>query len=187
LLRGGFILQGREAGGTVTPAEYQTLVPQIAAAVQNAQDPNAMFHDALTGGRLFTRVATRPLACPEGVGLCTSDEIGQDFGDVFALMAEGYNFDGIQTPGVARQGDPPFNQATTVFSAPNFYGAHGHEATLPSMSASFLAAGPDIQQGQTVALIHNIDVVPTIMHLLGVEPAATVDGRVLMEILRQRR
>jgi predicted AlkP superfamily pyrophosphatase or phosphodiesterase len=179
-------LQGREAGGTVTPGEYQTLVPQIAAAVQTAQDPNPRFNYSLTGGHIFSSVATRPLSCPEGVvGFCTSDEIGQDFGDVFAIMAEGYNFDGIQNPGVARQGDPSFNQATTVFSAPNFYGAHGHDSTLPSMSAIFLAAGPSIKTGKTVSLIHNIDVAPTIMHLLGIEPAETVDGRVLREILRR--
>jgi predicted AlkP superfamily pyrophosphatase or phosphodiesterase len=177
-------LQGREAGGTVTAAEYQALVPQIAAVVQSAQDPNPTFNYSLAGGRIFTTVATRPLSCADGVGFCTSDDIGQDFGDVFAIMAEGYNFDGIQNPGVARQGDPPFNAATTVFSAPNFYGAHGHDSSLPSMSASFLAAGPDIKRGKTVSLVHNIDVAPTIMRLLGVEPAETVDGRVLSEILK---
>lgn len=127
--------------------------------------------------------ATRPLSCSEGIGFCTSDEIGQDFGDVFAIMAEGYNFDGIQTPSVARQGDSAFN-SDTVFSVTNFYGAHGHDSRLPSMSASFLAAGPDIWRGKTVSLVNNIDVAPTIMRLLGVEPASAVDGRVLTEILK---
>jgi hypothetical protein len=113
---------------------------------------------------------------------CTNDEIGQDSGDVVAIMAEGYNFDGIQP--VARLGDPVYNSATSVFSVPNFYGSHGHDSTLLSMSASFLAAGPDIRH-TTVSLVHNIDVAPTIMHILGVEPAETVDGRVLSEILRR--
>jgi predicted AlkP superfamily pyrophosphatase or phosphodiesterase len=176
-------LQGREAGGTVTPAEYQMLVPQIAAAVQATQDPNSTFNYSLTGGHIFTSVATRPLSCPEGVGFCTSDEIGQDVGDVFAIMAEGYNFDGIQS--VARVDDPAYDSTTSVFNVPNFYGAHGHDSTLPSMSAIFLAAGPGIKSGKTVSLVHNIDVAPTIMHLLGIEPAETVDGRVLREILRR--
>jgi len=175
-------LQGREAGGTVTPAEYQTLVPQIAAAVQTAQDLNSTFNYSLTDGRIFTSVASRPLSCPEGIGFCTNDEISQDSGDVVAIMAEGYNFDGIQP--VARLGDPAYNSATSVFNVPNFYGSHGHDSTLPSMSASFLAAGPDLKH-TTVSLVHNIDVAPTIMHILGVEPAETVDGRVLSEILRQ--
>jgi predicted AlkP superfamily pyrophosphatase or phosphodiesterase len=101
---------------------------------------------------------------------------------VFAMLAEGYNFDGIQSVGVARRGDPAFG-ATTVFSVPNFYGAHGHDLALKSMSATFIAAGPDIRRG-TVKRVSNIDVAPTIMRLLGVKPAKTVDGRVLHEILR---
>jgi len=30
-------------------------------------------------------------------GFCTDEHIGQDTGDVLALMAEGYNFDGAQS------------------------------------------------------------------------------------------
>src|SRR5262249_21629619 len=135
-------LQGRESGGTVDPATYASLVTQIANAVKNATDTNNLYNTSLSQGRAFTVVETRPLSCPQGIGLCTSPTIGQDFGDVFAQLAEGYNFDGIQSPGVARQGDASFNAATTVFSLPNFYGAHGYNAKLKSMSATFLAAGP---------------------------------------------
>jgi hypothetical protein len=46
----------------VTPAEYLTLVPAVAAAVQNATDPNATFNYSLPAGKLFPNVATRPLA-----------------------------------------------------------------------------------------------------------------------------
>ena len=45
------------------------------------------------------------------------------------------------------------------------------------MSATFMAAGPKIREHKTVARVRNIDVAPTIMHLLGVRPGA-VDGRV---------
>jgi predicted AlkP superfamily pyrophosphatase or phosphodiesterase len=176
-------LQNRESGGTVDPAAYMNLVTQIAAAVENATDSNTTFNGSLNSGRIFTNVQTRPSSCDQGVGLCTNRKIGQDFGDVFAQLAEGYNFDGIQSPGVARQGDPAFNAATTVFSVPNFYGAHGHDSDLPSMSATFMAAGPKLRQHKTVARLRNIDVAPTIMHLLGVRPGP-VDGRVLEEILR---
>jgi hypothetical protein len=175
--------QNRESGGTVDPAAYMNLVTQIAAAVENATDSNTTFNGSLNSGRIFTNVQTRPSSCDQGVGLCTNRKIGQDFGDVFAQLAEGYNFDGIQSPGVARQGDPAFNAATTVFSVPNFYGAHGHDSDLPSMSATFMAAGPKLRQHKTVARLRNIDVAPTIMHLLGVRPGP-VDGRVLEEILR---
>ncbi|QPF89185.1 alkaline phosphatase family protein [Bradyrhizobium commune] len=175
-------LQNRESGGTIDPATYKALVAQITDAVKNAVDPNPKFNGSLDGGRLFTVVETRPVVCNAGTGQCTSKTIGQDFGDVFALMAPGYNFDGVQNPGVARLGDAPFNAATTTLSMPNFYGAHGHDPELPVMSATFIAAGPDIQK-TTIRRMHNLDVAPTIMRILGVRPH-DVDGEVLHEILR---
>ncbi|WP_445222439.1 alkaline phosphatase family protein [Bradyrhizobium sp. Pa8] len=176
-------LQQREQGGTVDPATYKALVTQITEAVRNAVDPNPKFNGSLEDGRLFTVVETRPLQCEAGLGQCTSKTIGQDFGDVFALMAPGYNFDGIQSPGVARLGDAPFNAATTALSMPNFYGAHGHDPKLPVMSATFIAAGPQIRNNATIRRMHNLDVAPTIMQILGVRPHQ-VDGEVLREILR---
>ncbi|MCP3407745.1 alkaline phosphatase family protein [Bradyrhizobium sp. CCGB01] len=175
-------LQNRESGGTVDPATYKALVAQITDVVKNAVDPNPKFNFSLDSGRLFTVVETRPVQCNAGTGLCTSKTIGQDFGDVFALMAPGYNFDGIQSPGVARLGDAPFNATTTTLSMPNFYGAHGHDPELPVMSATFIAAGPDIRK-TTIRRMRNLDVAPTIMQILGVRPHQ-VDGEVLREILR---
>lgn len=175
-------LQNRESGGTVDPATYKALVAQITDVVKNAVDPNPKFNFSLDSGHLFTVVETRPVQCNAGTGLCTSKTIGQDFGDVFALMAPGYNFDGIQSPGVARLGDAPFNATTTTLSMPNFYGAHGHDPELPVMSATFIAAGPDIRK-TTIRRMRNLDVAPTIMQILGVRPHQ-VDGEVLREILR---
>lgn len=176
-------LQQREQGGTVDPATYNALVTQITEAVKNAVDPNPKFNGSLEAGRLFTVVETRPLQCEAGIGQCTSKTIGQDFGDVFALMAPGYNFDGIQSPGVARLGDAPFSAATTTLSMPNFYGAHGHDPKLPVMSATFIAAGPQIRNNTTIRRMRNLDVAPTVMQILGVRPHQ-VDGEVLREILR---
>jgi Type I phosphodiesterase / nucleotide pyrophosphatase len=177
-------LQNRESGGTVDPATYSTLVTQIEEVVKNAADPNPRFNFSLKRERLFTNVESRPRSCAQGAGLCTNKKIGQDFGDVFAQLDLGYNFDGIQNPGVSRQGDPAFDAATTVLSVPNFYGAHGHDSELEPMSATFMAAGPRIRQDKTVPRVRNIDVAPTMMHLLGVKPGKAVDGRVLEEILR---
>ncbi|MDA9431079.1 alkaline phosphatase family protein [Bradyrhizobium sp. CCBAU 51627] len=176
-------LQQREQGGTVDPATYQALLAQITAAVQNAVDPNPKFNGSLDNGKIFTVVETRPAQCEAGLGQCTSKTIGQDFGDVFALMAPGYNFDGVQSPGVARLGDAPFNAATSALSMPNFYGAHGHDPRLPVMSATFIAAGPQIRDNTTIRRMHNLDVAPTIMQILGVRPHG-VDGEVLREILK---
>jgi hypothetical protein len=51
------------------------------------------------------------------------------------------------------------------------------------MSATFIAAGPQIREGTTIRRMRNIDVAPTIMKVLGVTPHE-VDGQVLHEILR---
>jgi len=177
-------LQGREAGGTVTPADYPALVTQIATVLRTAIDPNTFYNPG--AARLFSDVLTRPNDCGFP-GFCTNADIGQDTGDVVALMIEGYNFDGIQSPGVARLGDGPFNATTTVYSVPNFYGAHGHNSELPSMSAILYAAGPSLKQHRKLEVIHNIDIAPTVMEILGVTPASTVDGVVIPKILRKQR
>jgi len=168
----------------VTPADYPGLVAQVAAALQGAIDPNAFYNPGAAW--LFSDVLTRPNDCGFP-GFCTNENIGQDTGDVVALMIEGYNFDGSQSPGVARLGDAPFNGTTTVYSVPNFYGAHGHNSELPSMSAILYAAGPSLKPHRKLDVIHNIDVAPTVMEILGVAPALTVDGAVIPKILRKQR
>jgi predicted AlkP superfamily pyrophosphatase or phosphodiesterase len=174
-------LAGREAGGTVSAAEYETLVSQVAGVLREAADPNAYYNPLQR--KLFSHVWTRPFDCGDpNPGLCTSDDIGQDSGDIVALMVEGYNFDGTQAPqAVMRLGD----ESAVPFSVPNFYGAHGHDSNLPSMSAILYAAGPSLKNGKEVRVVRNIDIAPTIMRILGVTPAATVDGKVIPGILER--
>jgi hypothetical protein len=173
-------LQGREPGGAVPPATFDTLLNSVAAVLQNASDPNPVFNPQ--GKPLFTHVWKRPADCGRP-GFCTNDQIGQDSGDIVALMAEGYNFDGAQTPPVTRLNDA-VPAATGVFSVPNFYGAHGHDSGLDSMSAILFAAGPDFKH-KKLEVARSIDIAPTIMEILGVAPAPTVDGAVIPGILRK--
>ena len=105
----------------------------------------------------------------------SSKFVGQDDGDVFAILSDGYNFDGRQNPAVTRLGD----KENSIFSVPNFYGAHGYDPTLPKLSAIFYAAGPDITRRGNIGTIRNIDIAPTINNLLGVSSAATVEGKAL--------
>jgi hypothetical protein len=136
--------------------------------------------------KLFDKVYSRPVPnslTDPAFGLGTNNFIGQDSGDVFAIMSLGYNFDGTQTPVVQRLGDA--TSTNPLFSIPNFYGAHGYDPKLPEMSAIFYAAGPDIGHS-TLNKVRNLDVAPTISHLLGVQPAATVKGRSLLKKLRFR-
>jgi predicted AlkP superfamily pyrophosphatase or phosphodiesterase len=179
-------LQGREPNGTVTRTEYITLQKEIARVLRNSADNNPNYTLGSESTKLFAKVYSRPV--PDSLtdpafGLGTSNFMGQDSGDVFAIMSLGYNFDGTQTPVVQRLGDA--TSTNPLFSIPNFYGAHGYDPKLPEMSAIFYAAGPDIGHG-TLNKVRNIDVAPTISHLLGVQPAATVQGRSLLKKLRFR-
>ncbi|MBV8883614.1 MAG: alkaline phosphatase family protein [Chroococcidiopsidaceae cyanobacterium CP_BM_RX_35] len=171
-------LQGREPNGTVSPQEYVKLQQQIAQALKAATDTNPNYTKDSSGKvSLFDKVYSRPIPVDPGssqIGKITSNVIGQDAGDVLALLTEGYNFDGIQSPPVQRLGDSP--STSPVLSVSSFYGAHGYDATIPNMSAILYAAGPDIGRG-TLTQIRNIDVAPTISKLLGVQPASTVRGK----------
>ena len=51
------------------------------------------------------------------------------------------------------------------------------------MSAILYAAGPNLKQGKKIETVRNIDIAPTVLAILGVPPAATVDGRVIRRIL----
>jgi hypothetical protein len=109
-------------------------------------------------------------------GMSTNAFIGQDSGDVLALLSSGYNFDGTQNPVVIRQSDPA--STMPILSVPNFYGAHGYDPLRSSMSAIFYAAGPDVGI-RILPHVRDVDIAPTITHILGVPPALTVHGRVM--------
>ncbi|HCF30105.1 MAG TPA: phosphodiesterase, partial [Cyanobacteria bacterium UBA11049] len=168
-------LQGREPDGTVNREEYVTLQQQIVDALAKFVDTNPNYILGSGAELVFDKIYSRPVSDPNSssFGLETNEFIGQDSGDVFALMKLGYNFDGTQNPVVQRLGDASSN--SPFFSVPNFYGAHGYDPTLPEMSAIFYAAGPDIGRG-TISQVRNIDIAPTILQLLGVDAAETVEG-----------
>ncbi|XGV98763.1 MAG: alkaline phosphatase family protein [Leptolyngbya sp. BL-A-14] len=174
-------LKGREPDGTVTPEQYVVLQKQIVKILEDFVETNPNYAKR-EGKPIFDQIYARPV--PNDLndptfGLGTNEVIGQDSGDVYATLAEGYNFDGIQTPVVPRLGDAPATPATTpILSVPNFYGAHGYDPSKSNMSAIFFAAGPDIRRGK-LNQVRNIDVVPTINRLLGVQSASTVQGKPL--------
>jgi hypothetical protein len=173
-------LMGRESGGTVAPAEFITLQQQLVQLLSNFRDANPTY----TGKRwqpVFDKVYARPLPADPNdpsFGRGTDEFIGQDSGDVFAMLTTGYNFDGTQIPVVQRLGDAP--ATSPALSVPNFYGAHGYDPKLKNMSAIFFAAGPNVNPGQKMN-VRNIDVAPTIARILGVKPDDTVEGKPLVK------
>jgi predicted AlkP superfamily pyrophosphatase or phosphodiesterase len=76
------------------------------------------------------------------------------------------------------------SQGEAVTSVPDSAspGAHGYLNEDPDMDAVFVAWGAGIKSGAKLGRIRNIDVAPTIAHLLGLE-MKNVDGRVLTEAL----
>ena len=90
-------------------------VPAIVNALKGIQDTDTVYNPTGAVG-LFDIVRGRPLG--QGVndpnlGRLTDDLVGQDSGDVFAVLKSGYNFDGVQAPFVLRKGDA----ATTALAS----------------------------------------------------------------------
>jgi 2',3'-cyclic-nucleotide 2'-phosphodiesterase (5'-nucleotidase family)/predicted AlkP superfamily pyrophosphatase or phosphodiesterase len=178
-------VKGREPNGTVDPKDYAALQKQVIDILNAYVDANPNY---VTGGaantKVFDKVYNRDLSAisnPTANDIINArgNFIGEDTGDVFALLKEGYNFDGTQDTPVIRKGDTaPTATVKPVLSVPNFYGAHGYDPTSPAMQAIFLAAGPDIAN-KDLGQVNNIDIAPTIDKLLGVKPASTVDGKAL--------
>ena len=169
-----FNLAGREAGGTVSRTQFVALQNAVVAGLKAYADSNPAYTQGAASVAVFDKVYARPLPANLNdvtFGRATSDIIGQDGGDVLALLALGYNFDGQQTPPVTRGGD----SSNAILSVPNFYGAHGYDPALAEMSAVFYAAGPDFRVDQ-LDVVHNIDIAPTISSLLGVKAPSTVNG-----------
>ena len=64
------------------------------------------------------------------------------------------------------------------------YHGHGYLPSHPRMYPAFIASGPGIARGVRAPHLRNVDVAPTIAHLLGLElPDAT--GVVIKEVLRE--
>jgi predicted AlkP superfamily pyrophosphatase or phosphodiesterase len=172
-------VKGREPAGTVDPKDYPALQQKVIDTLKGLVDTNANYVTGAASNAIFDRVYNRTVpanSTADDIINGRGDSIGQDTGDVFALLKQGYNFDGTQATPVIRKGDTA--STTPVLSVPNFYGAHGYDPTSPEMQAIFLAAGPDVAKKE-LGQVNNIDVAPTIDKILGVQPASTVDGKAL--------
>jgi predicted AlkP superfamily pyrophosphatase or phosphodiesterase len=100
-------------------------------------------------------------------------------GDIIVVMNEAWGLSAPRIPSAS----PPRSLPAAVEkpgqqpSRPEVWGAHGWDNELPSMRALFLAWGPAIRAGATVDPVRNVDVYPFIAEVLGLQPAADLDGR----------
>jgi predicted AlkP superfamily pyrophosphatase or phosphodiesterase len=85
--------------------------------------------------------------------------------------------------GYAFSNDPNGDEIVTL---PRAVGTHGYLQTNPKVDGAFVAAGAGIRKGVRLPRVANLDVAPTIAHLLGLRMEG-VDGRVLDEILTEKK
>ena len=153
-------LKGREPSGTVAPEDYERVRQRIIDALMQLRSPE-------TGETIVCR-AYRREELYHGAQLENAPDIVIEWAD-HTCWGRGYY--GSQVPVFERQ-------EHLDFSAQPLTGAHRPEGIL-------LACGPAIQPGVRVQGAKLCDLAPTIFHILGFEPPADMDGRVLTEMLRE--
>ncbi len=89
--------------------------------------------------------------------------------DLLLYAADGYSFSGGDTG----------NFVTNTKEV----GSHGYPNTVPLMQAIFIAAGSGIQARGEIPAFPNLDIAPTIAHLLGIS-LGKVEGKPLTAILK---
>lgn len=157
---------GRDPGGTIPAADYETVRNQIITAFQNLTDP------ANPGKQVVSAVFKKE-------DLRNIEEIDSlhpnRSGDVVVVFRPPYQTDAA-TPG-------------QLIAPSQFFGQHGYLPDLVdiehnvNMHATFIASGPGIRKRGPVADIRAIDLTPTIAFLMGFPGPQNASGRILYELL----
>jgi predicted AlkP superfamily pyrophosphatase or phosphodiesterase len=152
-------LAGRETAGIVPAGEAEVLQAQIVSLLSGLVDPE-------TGEPVFGRVLLRGELASLGLNHPHS-------GDVFAQASPGYLLDG-------------YRGMDNIFIPSTVYGQHGYDSRLPEMRALFIAAGAGLPpEGDAIPPISILDLAPTFAALLGFDPAPTVDGHPIPDLLNR--
>ncbi len=162
-------LAGRDPGGTVAAADYETVRNQIIAAYQGLSDP----------ANPTKQVVLKILKKEELRNVDGSDSLHPSrSGDVVVVSRPPYQFD-AGTPGLP-----------IAFS--QFFGQHGFLPDLVdiphnvNMHATFVAAGPGVAHVSPLAGVRALDLAPTLAYLLGVPGPQNARGRILYALLPDR-
>jgi len=174
-------LKGREEGGIVEPgAEYEDVCNRVIQSLYALRDPE-------TG------------VCPVAMAVRREDaeqlgQYGDRVGDIVYYMKPGYT----DYP----CGNPTLDLNAYGFADPIDYVMRGgfaeakqhnglHHSHLPyarssvaSNRAIFLAMGPGVREGSHIDHVNLVDVAPTLCHLLGMQPPAQSEGRIVPDVLR---
>ena len=101
-----------------------------------------------------------------------SPENDREMADLVLAAKDGYGI----------SGSPAGDEFVVPVGPQSNRGYHGYVASNPKMNAVFIAAGDGIKRGARIGIVNNIDIAPTIAHLLG-HKLPNADGKVLTEIL----
>src|SRR5204862_715231 len=155
-------LAGRDPGGTVPAAQYESVRNQIISAFQSLTDP------ANPGKQVVLKILKKE----ELRNVDGSDSLHPSrSGDVVVVLRPPYQFDAA-TPG-----------QRIAFS--QFFGQHGYLPDLVdlahnvNMHGVFIASGPGIQKQAPLAGVRAIDVAPTIAFLMNIPGPQNARGRIL--------
>ncbi|NOZ19502.1 MAG: hypothetical protein GXP25_00275 [Planctomycetes bacterium] len=158
-------LKGREAHGSVSAKDFASVQEQIIDALLDWKEPK-------TGKRAVAFALKKKDAPLIGYW-------GERTGDVFFIYNAGFAWQNPKegsigpSPGGANHG-PQIPTSGTEFS---------------SVLAVFGIAGPRIKKGYVrdtnrMGYIHLVDLVPTLCHILGIDPPAQSQGAVLHDLLK---
>jgi len=159
-------LAGRDPGGVVPAADYETVRNQIIAAFQNLTDP------ANPGKQVVAAVFKKE----ELRNVDGSDSLHPNrSGDVVVVFRPPYQTDAA-TPGL-------------TFAFSQFFGQHGYLPELVdlehnvNMHGVFVAAGPAIRKQDPVAGIRAVDLASTIAFLMRFPGPQNARGKILYHLL----
>jgi 2',3'-cyclic-nucleotide 2'-phosphodiesterase (5'-nucleotidase family)/predicted AlkP superfamily phosphohydrolase/phosphomutase len=158
-------LAGRDPGGVVAAANYETVRNQIIAAFQNLTDPNNP--NATIIGAIFKKEQLRNVDGSDSLHPSRS-------GDVVVVLRPPYQFD------AATAGQ------TIAYS--QFFGQHGYLPDLVdlahnvNMHATFVASGPGIRQQAPVAGVRAVDLAPTLAFLMNIPGPQNARGKILTNL-----
>ena len=165
-------LEGRDPGGVVPGPEHLKLRSEVMTVMRDLKDPD-------TGEHVFSFVLPSEDAAMVGMW-------GAYIGDLVFCYAGGYRWSG---PEILRT-----DEERAVF--PSGGGNHGpmiptFETEATSVMASMVISGAGVRAGIEIPRAEQLgiattDVAPTVATLLGIEPPAQNEGRVLHEFLEGR-
>jgi predicted AlkP superfamily phosphohydrolase/phosphomutase len=155
----GYFLINRSSRqqGIVRPGEEEEVVARIEAMLKGLKDPE-------TGREVVTDIVdARAAAADRGLGG------GPQGGDIYFNLAHGY------TPSASLKGE-------LIAKRPP-RGEHLLDPQRREMHAAFAITGTGVAAGVDLGLIRQIDIAPTVCALLGIDPPAQAEGRVLEQAL----